>query len=189
MFYKGFLVAILILISPIFTKISKASNKSQIINNLNKVETLRFDFKQESNDIRENGVCFMKRPHFLKCLYKDKKEKELIINRKNLVIYHKKFNKTYFYPVSKSFFLEILNKDKFSNLIMNGEIIEGNEKIEIKYYMKDKGEIVFFFDKENFDILGWNIIDVIGNKTFFDIKNTQKNILLENKIFQIPEIN
>ena len=72
---------------------------------------------------------------------------------------------------------------------MNGEIIEGNEKIEIKYYMKDKGEIVFFFDKENFDILGWNIIDVIGNKTFFDIKNTQKNILLENKIFQIPEIN
>ena len=37
------------------------------------------------------GVCYLKRPHFLKCEYKDKNQKQLIVNRNNLVIYHKRY--------------------------------------------------------------------------------------------------
>ena len=70
-----------------------ANNKSKIINNLDNIETLKFNFIQNSLDKKEYGMCFMKRPHFLKCIYDDKNKKELIINRGNLVIYHKRYKK------------------------------------------------------------------------------------------------
>jgi Outer membrane lipoprotein-sorting protein len=97
-----------------------ADDKIKVINNLNNIETLKFNFIQETFDKNEKGVCFMMRPHFLKCNYEDKIQKELIINRNNLVIYHRRYNKSYYYPVSKSFFTDILNKEKFKNMILNG---------------------------------------------------------------------
>ena len=95
-----------------------AKDKSKIIENLNTIETLNFEFVQISYDKKEKGICFLKRPHFLKCIYKDQNEKELIVNRGNLVIYHKKYNKSYFYPVSKSYFMDILDKKKFKDLVL-----------------------------------------------------------------------
>ena len=87
----------------------------------------------------------MKRPHFLKCIYKDQNEKELIVNRGNLVVYHKKYNKSYFYPVSKSYFMDILDKKKFKNLVLKGDLRLNNKFIELKYNSEKKGEIIFFF--------------------------------------------
>ena len=54
---------------------SYANNKIEIINNLNNIETLKFDFVQKSFDKKEYGVCYLKRPAFLKCSYEDKKQK------------------------------------------------------------------------------------------------------------------
>ena len=96
-----------------------AIEKINIINNFNSLETLKFDFTQRSFSKNEKGVCYLKRPHFLKCLYNDKNQKELIINNRILVIYHKRYNKIYRYPLSKSFFLDILNRDKFSKLFLS----------------------------------------------------------------------
>ena len=73
----------------------KAIEKISIINNFNSAETLKFDFAQESFDKNEKGVCFLKRPYFLRCLYNDKNQKELIINNRVLVIYHKRYKKIY----------------------------------------------------------------------------------------------
>ena len=73
-----------------------ANEKLKIIENINNIETLKFNFIQISFNNKENGICFLKRPHFLKCIYEDKKQKELIVNRKNLVIYHKNITKHIF---------------------------------------------------------------------------------------------
>ena len=112
----------------------QANNKIEIIKNLNNIETLKFDFVQKSFDKKETGICYLKRPHFLKCSYEDKNQKELIINKRVMVIYHKIYNKVYRYPLSKSYFLEILNREKFSKIIMKGEIQINNQSknIEIK---------------------------------------------------------
>ena len=104
MLKKKSILILLIFIFSINTTNLIANAKLEIVNNLNNIETLKFDFVQISFDKKENGICFLKRPHFLKCIYKDKNQKEIIVNRKNLVIYHKRYNKTYFYPVSKSYF-------------------------------------------------------------------------------------
>ena len=165
-----------------------ANEKLKIIENINNIETLKFNFIQISFNNKENGICFLKRPHFLKCIYEDKKQKELIVNRKNLVIYHKKYNKTYFYPVSKSYFADILDKKKFENLILDGDLRLNEEIFEIKHSAENKGEIIFFFDKESFNLSGWQVIDLNGNNTNFKISNLIKNQNLDKKLFNIPII-
>ena len=166
-----------------------AKDKSKIIENLNTIETLNFEFVQISYDKKEKGICFLKRPHFLKCIYKDQNEKELIVNRGNLVIYHKKYNKSYFYPVSKSYFMDILDKKKFKDLVLKGDLRLNNKFIELKYNSEKKGEIIFFFDKEKLDLSGWKITDLNGNHTVFSINNLIKNPNLDKKLFNIPGFN
>ena len=166
-----------------------AKDKSKIIENLNTIETLNFEFVQISYDKKEKGICFLKRPHFLKCIYKDQNEKELIVNRGNLVIYHKKYNKSYFYPVSKSYFMDILDKKKFKDLVLKGVLRLNNKFIELKYNSEKKGEIIFFFDKEKLDLSGWKIMDLNRNHTIFSINNLIKNPNLDKKLFNIPGFN
>tara|TARA_B100002051_G_C16612273_1_gene573730 strand:- start:38 stop:604 length:567 start_codon:yes stop_codon:yes gene_type:complete len=170
-------------------KILVANDKLKIIDNINSIETLKFSFTQISFDKEENGICFLKRPHFLKCEYKDKIQKELIINRKNLVIYHKKYNRIYFYPVRKSYFSDILDKKKFEDLLLNGVLSYGNKFLRINYFSEKKGKIIFSFDKKNFNLSGWEITDFNGNPTNFEINNLYKNIDLDKKLFSIPLIN
>ncbi len=189
MLNKKFLLILLIIIFSVNSKSSLGNEKSKIIENLNNIETLKFSFVQISFDKKENGICFLKRPHFLRCIYEDKNKKELIVNRKNLVLYHKRYNKKYYYPVSKSYFEDILDKKKFENLVLDGNLSLIKNFIEIKYFEPSKGEIVFFFDKKNFDLSGWKIADFSGNYTSFKINNLSKNENLDRKLFFIPVIN
>ena len=189
MLRKKFILILLVFIFSANSKNLLANNKSKIIENLNNIETLKFNFVQISFNKKENGICFLKRPHFLKCIYEDKNQKEVIVNRKNLVIHHKRYGKTYYYPVSKSYFVDILDKKKFENLVLNGNLNLEKEFFEIRSFEENKGEIVFFFDKKNFDLSGWEITDLNGNYTSFKINNLNKNQNLDKKLFLIPEIN
>ena len=105
-FFKPFLI-FFFLTANLF-----ANEKNQIINQLNNLNSLEFTFNQLINDKTEKGSCLLEFPGKLKCDYFDDKEKELIINNKRLAITQKKYNKTYYYPISKSPFLNILYKDK-----------------------------------------------------------------------------
>ena len=167
----------------------KASEKTSIINNFNSSETLKFDFTQKSFDKNEKGVCFLKRPYFLRCQYKDENQKELIINNRVLVIYHRRYNKIYRYPVSQSFFTDILNKQKFSELISSGENLPNKNFIEIKYFNKNKGEITLFFNKNNYNLNGWRLVDINNNITLLKIENLIKNSDIKKNFFLIPEEN
>ena len=129
-------------------QLSTLTNSRQIVesltsNDLDSLNTLKFNFTQKSFDKEEKGICYLKRPDYLKCFYEDKNQKELIISKRILVIYHKRYNKIYRYPLSKSFFLEILNRDKFAKIIREGDLNQENNVLEIKYIDQDKGEIDF----------------------------------------------
>ena len=168
---------------------AQGNEKINIINNFNSLETLKFNFVQKSFDKEENGVCYLKRPYFLKCLYKDKNQKELIINKNVLVVYHKRYDKIYRYPLSRSYFLDILNKEKFSKLIFDGEIFLEEINYEIKYLDEKKGEITFFFEKKKYDLIGWRLVDINNNVTNIEIENYSKNIEMKKNFFLIPEEN
>ena len=103
-FYKKiFLASFFLLISTSLT----ASEKNQIISQLNNLNSLKFTFDQLINEKTEKGSCLLEFPGKLKCNYFDDKKKELVINNKRLAITQKRYNKTYHYPISKSPFLNI----------------------------------------------------------------------------------
>ena len=188
MIRKSTLILTIILLF-ILNKTLSANEKQKITENLNSIETLKFEFDQISFDKQETGKCFLKRPHFLKCIYEDKNQKELIVNKNTLIIYHARYGKSYFYPTRKSYFLDILDKKKFENLILSGSMTQNNNHFEIIYSDKNKGEIVFFFDLISFDLEGWKIVNLDGSKTTFILKNIHKNQEIDKKLFQIPNPN
>ena len=168
---------------------SQGSEKLIIINNFNNLESYKFDFIQKSFGKKESGVCYLRRPYYLKCLYDDKSQKQLIINNRVLVVYHKRYSKIYRYPLSKSFFLDLLDKEKFSKLISNGKILLNDSFFEINYSDGNKGEITFFFDRNTYDLSGWRLIGIDNNITILEIKNFLKNIEINKSFFTIPEEN
>ena len=103
-----------IIIFTLFSFKLFASEKDQIIAQLNNLNTLKFTFEQLINEKTEKGICLLEFPGKLKCEYFDDKKKELVINNKRLAITQKRYNKTYHYPISKSPFLNILYKNKLS---------------------------------------------------------------------------
>ena len=94
-FFKIFVFFILL------TPNLSANEKNLIVSQLNNLNSLEFTFDQIINDKTEKGNCFLEFPGKLKCNYFDDKKKELIINNKRLAITQKRYNKTYYYPISK----------------------------------------------------------------------------------------
>ena len=164
-----------------------ASEKNQIIDQLNNLNSLEFTFNQLINDKTEKGSCLLEFPGKLKCDYFDDKEKELIINNKRLAITQKKYNKTYYYPISKSLFLNILYKDKLLEIVQLGELELNDQMIRLNY--SSENQVSVLFDRKNLDLKGWEIIDQYNNNINFTLSVIAKNDVYKKDTFKIPEIN
>jgi outer membrane lipoprotein-sorting protein len=180
-FFKRFIIFILL-----STNLS-ATEKDQIIFQLNSLNSLEFTFDQIINNKTEKGSCLLKFPGKLKCNYFDDKKKELVINNKKLAITQKKYNKTYYYPVSDSPFLSILYKDKLLKIVKSGKLELSNQIIKLIYL--DNNEITIFFDKKTLELKGWQIIDQYNNNINFSLNIVSKNDIFKKGTFKIPEIN
>ena len=164
-----------------------ANEKDLIINQLNNLNSLEFTFNQLINGKTEKGSCLLEFPGKLKCDYFDDKEKELIINNKRLAITQKKYNKTYYYPISKSPFLNILYKDKLLEIVQLGELELDDQIIRLNYLSENQVSVLF--DRKNLDLIGWEIIDQYNNNINFTLNVVAKNDVYKKDTFKIPEIN
>ena len=177
----------LILLFTSFSFSLSANQKSQIINQLNNLNSLEFTFNQLVNKKLEKGSCLLEFPGKLKCEYFDDKQKQLVINNKKLAITQKKYNKTYYYPISKSPFLNILYKDKLLEIVKFGKLELTEQFVKLIYLTES--EITIFFDKEKLDLKGWEIIDQYNNNINFSLNIVSKNDVYEKNTFKIPNIN
>ena len=182
-FKKIFLTSILILVSTNLC----ANEKNKIITQLNNLNSLEFTFDQLINEKIEKGSCLLEFPGKLKCDYFDDKKKELIINKKRLAITQKRYNKTYYYPISKSPFLNILYKDKLLEIVKSGELELSDQIIKLIYL--GENEITVFFDRKTLDLKGWQIIDQYNNNINFNLNIVSKNDVFKKGTFKIPEVN
>ena len=181
-FYKK-IISIFIFIFFI-TNLS-ANERNKIIIQLNNLNSLEFTFNQLINEKSEKGSCLLAFPRKLKCSYFDDKEKELVINNKKLAITQKRYNKTYYYPVSKSPFVNILNKEQLLTIIKSGEL----ELTEHFVKLIHENGITILFDKQTLDLKGWEMTDQYNNKVIFSLNVIAKNEIFEKGTFKIPEIN
>ena len=189
-FYKlNFLKTIsIILIIILLNSNSFSSPKEEIIINLNKTSNFSFDFIQKIKDEIEIGYCQIKYPRLIHCLYNNKKKKEIISTGKSLIIRNNRDNKFYIYPLKSTPLYYILDKDYLTKQIQNLEKIKISNDIFELNFTKQNNLIIVYFDKKSFDLKGWKTIDVYQNEVLFEVNNVEKNLIIDPKIFDLPNL-
>ena len=176
---------ILLLISPI-DEVS-ASIKKNIIKNLKDTVNVSFNFEQNINGKTENGNCIIEYPKKIFCKYNLSNQKILVSNGKSLVI--KTITSYYLYPIDKTPLNSILNKEFLLNKIINlEERIIDNKFINYKFSVNDN-EINVFFNKKDFNLVGWQTVDIYQNLSITYFDSIIKNQEIKRNIFKIPEQN
>ena len=167
-------------------KLSNASNKQNIINNLNKTNNISFSFIQTIDGKDEKGECIIKYPKKIFCEYERRKNKVLISNGRSLVI---KNNKQYYrYPIKKTPFEFLLDKKFLINKIKSSEPSKVEDKFLFFQIMENNNNINVFFSQKNYELVGWQIEDVYQNLAVTYIFNTSINQDIDDKIFKLPTI-
>ena len=163
---------------------SSANNKKNIIQNLNNTKNLDFNFEQNINGKIEYGNCTIKYPKKIFCEYAKSNNKILVSNGKSLVI--KTITSYYRYPLEKTVLNFVLDKDFLISKINDLEerIVDSSF---INYTIKEKdNEINIFFNKETFDLVGWQNTDVYQNFNMTYLSSIQKNRIILKDLFKLP---
>ena len=171
----------------ISTSYSKAEIKDRIIKNLKNTNNLNFKFEQNINGKIENGSCTIEYPKKIYCEYARSNNKILVSNGKSLVI---KTKASYYrYPLNKTPLYLILDKDFLINKIykLNERIVDEN-LVNFTITEKDT-EINIFFDKQNYELIGWQNIDIYQNFNITFISAIRKNRVLSENLFKLPSQN
>ena len=178
----------IILIYIFFINLAFADLKKDIINKIKLTETLSFDFKQKVGEKEEIGNCFIKYPLKIKCNYQNLKKKIIISNGKTIVIIKKKYKRIYRYPIKKTPFFTLLQKDKILNIIKNNDMTQINANIvKFEFSHKKKNTIKIFFDKKTLTLKGWETKDPYSNNVSFIMNNVKINNQIVDDFFKIPK--
>ena len=177
---------ILIIFSLFFFSNASAFYKEQIISELKNINNLSFDFEQRIDKKEEKGNCIIKYPKKIFCEYKKSNNKILVSNGKSLVIKTDNKGSYYRYPLDQTPLNLILDKEFLINKIIDLEerIIDENY---INYtILENNYEINIFFDKKNYNLIGWQTLDIYQNLNITFISNLKKNRIIDQKIFDLP---
>ena len=178
---------ILIFFLLIFTTEIKAQIKEKIIQNLLNTNNISFNFEQNINGKIEKGNCIIQYPKKIYCEYNLSNKKTMVSNGKSLVVKTKA--SYYLYPLEKTPLNLILDKNFLIKKIKNSDkrIIE-NKFINFNFIENDY-EINVFFDNINFNLIGWQTLDIYRNLSITYLSSDLKNKSLAKGIFVIPKQN
>ena len=168
----------------LITNSSANNNKKNIIKNLNNTKNLDFNFEQNINGKIENGNCTIEYPKKIFCEYAKSNNKILVSNGKSLVI--KTTTSYYRYPLEKTALNFILDRDFLISKIntLEERIVDSSF---INYTIKEKdNEINIFFNKETFDLIGWQNTDIYQNFNITYLSSIRKNRIILKDIFKLP---
>jgi len=177
-----------ILLIIFFITHAEASNKKKIIFNLKKMENLKFDFEQNISGKIENGRCILKYPKKIYCEYHNSNNKILVSNGSSVVI-KTDIGSFYRYPLEETPLNFILDKNFLLKNIenLNEEIIDN--KFIVFTLRKNDLNINILFDKNNFNIAGWKVLDIYQNVSLTTLSNITTNQKIKSGTFKLPEFN
>tara|TARA_B100001121_G_C18644223_1_gene600826 strand:+ start:533 stop:1081 length:549 start_codon:yes stop_codon:yes gene_type:complete len=181
---KKFLLTFLLVF---LTTNSFASTKSKIIKNLDKIENLSFNFEQNINNKKENGNCIVKYPKKIYCKYNSENKKILVSNGKSLVI--KTLSSYYMYPLEKTPLNLILDKKFLLKKIKKANEFFIDEKLVSFKFTENDNEINIFFNKDNYNLIGWQTIDIYQNLSMTYLSSLVINQKIKSKLFNLPNPN
>ena len=176
-----------ILLLMIFILISLESNatiKNDIIRNLEDINNISFQFEQNINGKIESGKCTIEYPKKIFCKYDLENKKILVSNGRSLVI--KTLNSYYIYPLEKTPLNFILDKEFLLKkiLYLKERIID--DKFINYNFSENENKINVFFDKNTFNLIGWQTLDIYQNLSITYINSIIKNRKLKKNLFKLP---
>ena len=181
MFKHSLFFIFLILISNV-----QASNKDKIIENLQNIRNLNFDFEQNINGKVEFGNCTIKYPKKIYCKYR-KNNKILVSNGKSLVV--KTITSYYNYPLNKTPLNLILDKNFLIKKIytLKEKVLDKNY---INFVIKENDhEINIFFNDKTFNLIGWKTVDIYQNISATYLSSILINQKIKKNLFKLPTQN
>tara|TARA_B100002051_G_scaffold234975_1_gene235152 strand:+ start:323 stop:877 length:555 start_codon:yes stop_codon:yes gene_type:complete len=171
----------------LFNSFANASVISKIINNFDSIENMKFNFVQNINGKIEKGECIVSYPKRIFCEYIGFYNKILVSNGKSLVINSDKNNQYYRYPLDKTPLDLILDK-KFIISKMYKFKKDSNYPFYYVFDLNYKNNLIkVFFNKNDLNLIGWETIDVYQNIVQTFISNIEKNIYINNNIFNVQK--
>ena len=177
----------LIIIFFFLTFNSNAEIKEKIIQNLKNTKNLDFKFEQNVNGKIENGNCTIEYPKKIFCEYARSNNKILVSNGNSLVI--KTISSYYRYPLEKTALNVILDKNILINKIKSlKERTIDNNLINFTIF-ENNNEISIFFDKQTYDLIGWQNTDMYQNFNITFLSSIRKNRVLSENLFNLPTQN
>ena len=156
-----------------FTNKVSASIKENIIRNLENTQSLSFNFEQNINGKIENGNCKLEYPKKIFCKYNLNNNKKLVSNGRSLVI--KTTNSYYIYPIERTPLNLILDKEFLLNKIKNLKQKNIDDKYINFIFFENENEINVFFDKKNYNLIGWQTTDIYQNLSITYLNSIKKN--------------
>ena len=182
MFNYFFIFIFLILVSN-----SQAENKEKIIENLQNIQNLNFEFEQNINGKIETGNCTINYPKKIFCKYFKNNNKVLVSNGKSLVI--KTRSSFYRYPLKKTPLDLILDKNFLIKKIYNLD-----EKVIDDLYinftiLENNNEINIFFDNKSLYLVGWQIKYIYQNVNVTYLSSIKINQQIDKNLFKLPTQN
>ncbi len=165
-----------------------ASVKIKILNNLESINNISFNFKQRIEQKEETGKCIIQYPKKIHCLYDDKYNKLLVSDGNSLVIKSEKNRQYYLYPLERTSLNIILNKKlliktikKSDEKLLNGTHYTFSISIE-------NNLVNIFFDNKKYNLVGWQTEDIYQNQTATFIYNLEYNKKINNSLFNLPSM-
>ena len=168
----------------ISTSISNAEIKDKIVQNLKNTKNLDFKFEQNINGKIENGNCTIEYPKKIFCEYARSNNKILVSNGKSLVI--KTRTSYYRYPLEKTALNFILDKNFLINKIYDLEERIVDDSLINFTIINEDNKINIFFDKQTYDLVGWQNTDIYQNFNITFLSSIRKNRVLSKNLFKIP---
>jgi outer membrane lipoprotein-sorting protein len=171
-----------------FNNFSFGSIKENIISNLQNIDNLSFDFEQNIKGKIEKGNCIIEYPKKIFCNYDNTNNKTLVSNGKSLVI--KTNSGSYYrYSLERTPLNYILDKNFLIDEIQNLEEKIIDDKFINFKILKDDNEINIFFNSTNYNLIGWQTLDIYQNLSITYISSLKINQLIEKNIFKLPASN
>tara|TARA_Y100001936_G_scaffold108585_1_gene106684 strand:- start:161 stop:709 length:549 start_codon:yes stop_codon:yes gene_type:complete len=164
-----------------------ASEKDAIKKNLKEIDNFSFNFEQNINGKIEKGNCTVQYPKKIYCEYDLSNEKILVSNGRSLVIKSK--TSYYLYPLKSTPLNLILDKDFLLQKISFMEEKLINEEFINYKFVEDNNEINIFFNRKNYNLIGWQTVDIYQNLNNTYLSSIIKNKKLKKNLFKLPAQN
>ena len=112
----------------------------------------------------------------------------MVSNGNSLVIKNSKNKQYYRYPLESTPLILLLDKEFLINKIkkLKGETI--SDKYFVFSITDTKNKINVYFDKKNYNLVGWQTEDIYQNLVVTFISDLKINNKVDKKIFNLPKM-